>query len=334
MAVPKQVADANRRAEELIKASQETPEAKAAREAEEAKAAAIAAAEAEAAAASAGGETEEEKAAREAAEAAAASGGPAPGTGGGIDYEAQYNSLQGKYNNEVPILYSQIGELKIQIAELMAEKTKAAAAAPAAAATVPASLTYLRKEMPEFEDAVKYLVESRVADMLKEQIGEVSTKVGKLETTVVETAGTAFFKYLDDNAKNWRVINDLPDFLVWLKTVDVASGYSRYDLIQNAFSALDGARTAYFFNTYSAEVAASKNAPPAKKPIDRFAAPAGGGADAGAAAAAAGTEVTVTRADVQKFYSDVSRGIYKGDPEGMKKREAEINLAIAAGKVT
>jgi len=332
MAVPKQVEEANRRAEELIRSSQETPEAKVAREAEEAKAAATAAAEVEAAALADGGEIEAEKAAREAVEAAAALESPAPGTGGGADYEAQYNSLQGKYNHEVPILYSQIGELKIQIAELIAKQAKSAAA-PTVPVTEPAALTYLRKEMPEFEEAVKYLVESRVAAMLKEQIGEVSTKVGKLENTVVETAGTAFFKYLDDNAKNWRAINDLPDFLTWLGVVDLASGYSKYDLIQNAFSVLDGPRTAYFFNSYSAEVAVKKSTPPAKKAIDKFAAPAGGGGDAGASGAGASNEVTVTRSDVQKFYSDVSRGTYRGDPEGMKKREAEINLAIASGKV-
>ena len=322
MAIPKQAAAAAAKADAMIKGANETPEEKAAREAEEAQAAEVARlAEEEAAAAAA----EAEEAARLAEEEAAAKKAAAAA---GSDYESQYRTLQGKYDAEVPVLYRQIAELQVKLAEITAAHKTAAAPAPAPAPTEPASLVYLRKEMPEFEDAVKYMINSTVTGLLNEKMGDVTAKVGNLENTVVENAGTAFFKYMDDNVKNWRTINDMPDFMGWLKEADRRSGRSKYDLIQEAFTSLDGPRVSTFFADFIEEEAAKKKS---KKPgMEKFAAPdAGGPGDPNVGKA----EITITRADITKFYNDVAKGIYKGDPESMKKRETEINAAIAAGKV-
>lgn len=40
------------------------------------------------------------------------------------DYKAKYDTLQGKYNAEVPVLYGEVGDLKIKLAEAIAKITE------------------------------------------------------------------------------------------------------------------------------------------------------------------------------------------------------------------
>ena len=242
-------------------------------------------------------------------------------------FEARYLVLQGKYDAEVPVLYKQISELKIELADLQSQLV-AKKPSPDISGNIPKSLEYLRKEMPEFEEAVNYLAEQRAKQIMSEQMGTVNTRVDNLANSVVANTSASFYSYLDKEIKNWQQINNHPAFAAWLQETDKFIGLPRMALLQDAYQKFDGPRAAAFFAAFITE---AKVKTKGVSPADKFAAPDSGGG--GAENTPAPGAVVVNRSDIQQFYAAVARGDYKQNPEGMKKREAEINAAIAAGKV-
>ena len=197
------------------------------------------------------------------------------------DYKAKYDTLQGKYNAEVPVLYGEVGDLKIKLAEAIAKITELqkTPAAPPKPVEIPEGLKYIRKEMPGMEEAIVYLAKDMAKQMVEEMVGkkitDVDTKLNNLETGNVKSAAAVFYKTLEDKVKNWTVINEDPDFLKWLDTPDAYSGYKKAELIQDAYNQFDANRVARFFTDYVAEVEAKK--PPAPGAPPKFEAPPKGG---------------------------------------------------------
>jgi hypothetical protein len=242
-------------------------------------------------------------------------------------FEAKYLVLQGKYDAEVPVLYKQISELKIQLADLQAQLVDKKPA-PDVPGNIPKSLEYLRKEMPEFEEAVNYLAEQRAKQIMSTQMGDVNTRVDNLANSVVANTSASFYSYLDKEVKNWQNINNHPAFAAWLQETDRLTGLPKMAILQDAYQKFDGPRAAAFFEAFIVDAKAKTKG---VSPVDKFAAPnSGGGGNENTPAPAA---AVVSRSDIAQFYADVARGVYKQNPEGKKQREAELNAAIAAGKV-
>ena len=248
------------------------------------------------------------------------------------DYSKEaYLTLQGKYNAEVPRLYSEIADLKIRMAEMVQSHVAPAPPAPAPPEDEPASIKYMRKELPEFEGAVTFLATKIADEKLAAKLKEIDGRVGQVEATTTETAGNIFYKYLDDNVKNWRAINNDPGFLNWLSQQDRYTGAQKSQLLQGAYNRFDGITVANFFSDYVKEK--SPATPPAAPPapdITKFVATPPGTTTPPAAPP---PEETMSRGDVKKFYDDVAAGKFRFKPDDMKKTEEKINRLSLAGKI-
>jgi hypothetical protein len=254
------------------------------------------------------------------------------------DFKAQYDTLSGKYNAEVPRLYGEVGDLKVKLAEAMTvinefQRKINEPVIPAKPIEAPPGLTYLRKEMPELEEAINFLAEQKATQLIKDtvdtRIKETDTKINNLETTTHKTAAGTFYSVLKDKVANWMVINEDSSFLTWLDSVEPYSGMKKADLISLAYDNMDAERVATFFTDYLK----SKGVAPAVMPTNdpsKFVAPP---KPSGAEPQPSNDRDFITTNEISQFYNDVALGKYKGRDDERKTNEAKINNALATGKI-
>jgi hypothetical protein len=252
------------------------------------------------------------------------------------DFKSQYDTLTGKYNAEVPRLYGEVGDLKVKLAEALTiinDFKKKIDTPPAAPVEPPKGLTYLRKEMPELEEAINFLAEQKATQLIREtvdaRIKETDTKINNLETSTHKTAAGTFYSVLKDKVANWAVINEDPGFINWLEAIEPYSGMKKADLISIAYDSLDAERVATFFADYLKSKGIAPASPPSPDPSKFVAPPKPSGAEPQPT-----TEKDfITTAQISQFYNDVALGRYKGRDEERKANEVLINNALATGKI-
>jgi hypothetical protein len=174
------------------------------------------------------------------------------------------------------------------------------------------------------------------------EIAKLTPQIQKATTDVAEnrrqTAQERMYSHLDSNIEDWRNINISEPFLSWLANTESYTGATRMDLLRSAFSSGHGDRVVAIFKGYLAETAPPSPAvpPQTRRPgrasLADLAAP-GQTRTAGRGPTEIAQPKPVTRADIQTFYSDVARGVYKNRPEDQAKGEAVINAAVTRGAV-
>ena len=251
-----------------------------------------------------------------------------------VDYEQKYKTLQGKYDNELPKLYGEVGDFKVKLAEALTiiSELKKTPTTPAPVDTPPPGIGYMRKEMPEMEDAVRYIVKEEatklVKDLVGNKVGEVDTKLNNLEAATVKNAGNIFYDNLAAKVPTWAVINENADFLKWLEDIEPYTGYKKMDLLQDAVAKLDVIRTAKFFTDFITESKAVPKPPAAPGKFEAPPKPVGGGNPP-----IPSDEGYVTSGEITKFYNDVAVGKYKNREVDRVAMESKINKALAEGKI-
>jgi hypothetical protein len=244
-------------------------------------------------------------------------------------YRAKYEVLQGKYNAEVPRLHAQIKELKATIADMQAALDKAIAqATQAPAANTPSSSTsgfdplsvvdkqILEDYPPELLRAAAKMAEAIADNRLAEAANKVDARVNQLkqELTIEE-----FDQSLRSNIERFDEINRDPQFISWLGNVDPRSGLSYQELLLAAYNRKDIGVIKSFFTEYAGLTAPVA---PKAKPKDDATQVVPGRSRAGVAPT--GPLPAPTRQEIQQFYSDVARGVYRNRPEEVAAFERRI----------
>ncbi len=264
-------------------------------------------------------------------------------------WEQRYKTLAGKYNAEVPRLNSQIRDLTKSVEEL----TEQAKAKPTSQDAPPKQVTStitpedIESYGPEMIDLIKRQaqeVASQVTLDLSEQVSnlvkenrELKQKLGGVEEKQAYSSQKQVLNRLTELVPSWEELNVDQGFLAWLAVHDHMSGLTRQEMLNNAFDALDPDRLAWIFKAYLTETgtpaqpapAQSKEAP--RKPdIEGQLTP--GRAKTGDAPRQPDSK-TWTQGEIQKFYADVSKGVYKGREAEAQKIEGQIDLAMLQGRV-
>lgn len=175
---------------------------------------------------------------------------------------------------------------------------------------------------------------------LKAQLERLQAGVATNAQMSAAQARDSMIATLDQNLPEWRVLNNDPNFISWLRLPDPFSGAIRHDLLKGAYEQNNSLRVAAFFNGFLAEeaaVAPASNTPPAvpgtqqgKVPLETFAAPSRAKS---AAANAPAEKPIITRAQVSMFYTDIAAGKYRGRDEEKARLEAEIFSASSEGRL-
>ncbi len=263
-------------------------------------------------------------------------------------WKQRHDTLQGKYNAEVPALNRQVRELSSQVqslntilANLQSQPKPEPTPAPAARKQVEVPKEDTEAFGSELIDAARRWARAEVSGELEELRTQVASVQQNAQRAQSSVAQQNVERVLDQQVPNWRTVNNEPEFLDWLRQVDPFSGQVRHDMLGVAYRNGDAARTAAFFNAFIAEhtVTGQPQRQPAHTPdagagrptLESMAAP---GRATGQGSNGAPREARLwSPPEITAFYRDVNRGAYAGREAEKLRLERDIIAATTEGRV-
>lgn len=253
-------------------------------------------------------------------------------------WEHKYKTLQGLFNREVPTLQTKVKDLETQLQDAVARLNKAAddkakPAEPEKPVVDPKDVDNFGSDLVEMVQRVTEGVLRRAAGELQAKAAQLEQRVAQMEQvlkgttqTVAVTAEQAFFDRLAKLVPDWETVNANQAFLAWLAEIDPILGQPRQAALDAAQQTLNADRAAAVFKAFTG------NQPVAPKPnnLDKQVSPKGA---ATAAPAPTAQPVIYTEKQIVDFYHAKRRGEYRGRDQEVAQIEAEINQAIAEGRV-
>lgn len=254
-------------------------------------------------------------------------------------WEARYKSLKGMYDSQVPSLQAEVRTLQGQLADAI-RRMDEAAKAPKPKDTRTPKVT--EKDVEAFGGDLVDLIKRQAEEIAAEAIGELHAKVQLLEETnakltsevggVAENQGelarNTFLSRLTELVPDWEATNVNPDFLAWLAEVDPVSNVQRQKWLEDAYTKLDAGRTAKLFTMWKPTTPEAPK--PAREPLERQVTPS---STKSPTPISASEDRVWTAEDIQQFFNDITRGVYKGRDADAKQIEAQIDRAISEGRV-
>lgn len=255
-------------------------------------------------------------------------------------WEHKYKSLQGRYNHDVPNLQKQVQSLQTQLQDALArmeEVTKAAKPEPAESKPTadPQDVEAFGADLVGMVQRVAERMFGTAARSIQEQAVKFEQRLAQVEKalqgttqTVAVTAEQAFFDRLAKLVPDWEAVNTNQDFLDWLMEVDPIYGQPRQAALAAAQGQLNAERAAAVFQAFKNTMPQA----PVTKPnaVEKQVTPR---ATAASAAPAPTEKPVYTQKQVQDFYRDLTRGVFKGREAEAQRIEAQINAAMAEGRI-
>lgn len=272
---------------------------------------------------------------------------PKPADDDSNTWRQRYLSLQGQYNSQVPALQQQVQTLTESVAQLTQQLKTKEAPAPAPA---PEADLVTKKDVDAFgEDLVdlarriakeefgkresKYL---KQIEALQGQLSEAKGQVGEVVESTAKSANERFFEALDDRLPGWDKVQATAECQEWLGT-RIPGTTATWDMaLKEAAGRRDVKTVMEVFDSFFAKhptlnPKAEAPAPaPAKQELQRQVAPS----KSTASAPTANTKRTYTGAEYQAESMRLMRLMQKGQAEEAGRLDAELNAALAEGRVT
>ena len=255
-------------------------------------------------------------------------------------WQRRYKTLQGKFNAEVPRLSSQVQDLTRQLADA---QSKIDALAKKSEPKAPAKSLVTDKDIEAFGgdlvDLVKRQAQETAEQLAEERLSRLAEEndiLRKQLTGVAERQVSndreVYFAKLGTKVPDYEELNVDEGFIAWLEEADPLSGQARQEYLNSAFKGFDVERTAQLFNAYKATVAPS--APPAKtinRDLQRQVTPSTSKVT-GPTEPQQDTRIW-KQSEIAEFYADITKGKYKGEAAEQARIEAQIDQAVAEGRV-
>ncbi len=260
----------------------------------------------------------------------------------------KYRTLQGMYNAEVPRLHAQNKELNQRLQhmeQLLSSLSSEQQSKPAQ--TEPTEPLVSDKDVEEYGESLDVMRKVSREEYLPvtKKIAELENYIEQLQKNVVpqvnnlaqqQQASTEqqFWSQLTNAVPNWRDVNDDPDFQTWLLERDPLVNVTRQTMLEDAQRNLDANRVAQFFSTWqrmngSAEAPASQNSQRSSE-LEKQVAP---GRARSTSSSTASDQKTYSPEDIEKFFSDVRKGKYKGREKERSRIERDIFAAQKDGRI-
>ena len=257
-------------------------------------------------------------------------------------WEHKYNSMKGRFERSETANRS----MSERISGMEQTLAAMSAAAPLPKATnEPAESLITAEEMAEWGPEMLDVIGRRAREQISPEVKELRSQIENLNERLQNVGGhmaqdarSRMMDQLNTAVSNWQEVNSNQKFLNWLALPDSYSGAIRDQLLQAAYTANDGPRVLAFFKGFLAEEAAlspQENLPApvahvAQVPLETLAAP---GRAKTAATLVPAEKPNFTRAQVAKFFADVSRGFYRGRDADKLRIDKEISDAAREGRI-
>lgn len=254
-------------------------------------------------------------------------------------WQKRYKTLQGKFNAEVPRLSQQVRELNQKLSDALAKITELSKA-PAPAAKGPSLVT--DKDIEAFGgdlvDLVKRQAQEVAEQLNAERLATLADENKRLRQNldqVAERQGLSdrekYFTQLGALVADYEELNVDEGFLAWLNEADPMSGQIRQEYLNTAFNSFDVARTATLFNAYKSTLAPTPVTRTTNRSLERQVTP-GTSKVNGPTEAQPDTRIW-KQGEIAQFYADITKGLYKGRDADQARIEAQIDQAVAEGRV-
>jgi hypothetical protein len=240
-------------------------------------------------------------------------------------YEQRYKTLQGKYNAEVPALREQVQQLADQLRAVQEARSAQTPTQPQP--VEPKDLENFGADLVDFVNRVAAMKAAEAVQPLHQRFAGLDERVQGVAKETVESKEAQFYATLNHLAPDWTQINERPDWLEWLGQVDPVYGLPRQAALDHAIKQLNAERVVRVINAFKAQL------PPPPKPPESLQnqvapEPVGTGA-----APPVAQKPILAEAAVQRFYKDLAQGKYRGREAEAKALEAQIDAAVAEGRV-
>jgi hypothetical protein len=263
------------------------------------------------------------------------------------DWQQKFQTLQGKYNAELPPLRNQVANLQQQINELRAAPPATPEPPPAPPAPATKLITdedtetygddlidLIRRVAVETDAGEKAKMTGEIAD-LRKQMAAQATQVETVAGNVTDERRAKYFTDLASAVPTYDEVDNSQAWKDWLLQPDEFSGLLRNEILQTAYFAFDVERTAKVFNQFIA--GATPEPPPPPPPVDpqaelREQVSPGQSKTTTVFTPDDGKKVW-SIAEMDVFYKDYARGDYRGRLDEAARIEADIDRALAEGRV-
>lgn len=263
-------------------------------------------------------------------------------------FEKRYKTLQGMYNADTTRLRAENQQVNQRVAQL--EQLLASLSEPAVKPQQTVTKLVTEKDIEEYGDSIEVMrrVTEESLSARDNRIAELEQMIRQMQTSVIPrveqvahkqavSSEQMFWSELTAAVPNWRDINADQNFLNWLMEVDPLTGMSRQTYLEDAQRNLDTRRVVNFFNAWQGNVGQSVAQSPrdaVASELDRQVAP---GRSRGGGAPSKDQPKTYAPKDIQKFFDDVRKGVYRGKEAERDRIERDIfsaqreNRIVASG---
>lgn len=255
-------------------------------------------------------------------------------------WRQRFDTLAGKFDAEVPRLHQQIRDQAERLAALSAQ-IEQPAAAPAAGS--PATQQDIDSFGEDLVDFVRRMAQEAIAAeraQLEKRFGAVAQQVEQVQTHVVKSELSSFWREVIDLVPEWPAIDASPQWIAWL---DTAPDYTEVTYRQLASQAIEKgkpdkiAKLVETWRKESGQVAypgGNGAQPPAPAPNPMPAQPSLSSQVAPSTVKSGSAPVSrkiLTRADYEAMY-DV-RNVQRYGEKEAARLIAEADAAVAEGRV-
>jgi hypothetical protein len=277
---------------------------------------------------------------------------PAPKAEEKVDWEHKYKTLQGMYNSEVPKLQGQLRKLEGE-KEGLENIIATMSTTPVTSTSSPTKLVTDEEVAdwgPEMTDYFRRVAQEQYGPIVEELRAEnqklqnqnlqLQKSVGSVEADRSANGRSQLLIELANAVPDWQEVNQSVDFLGWLEQPDAFSGRARHDLLLEAYEANDTPRVIAFFKSFKRDKAVVSETPPPAAPaeptvrLDSLVAP--GKAPSTTTQPPSDTDSNQrvwAQSEIQQFYRDVQRGVYRGKEAETARIESAIVKAGREGRV-
>jgi len=263
-------------------------------------------------------------------------------------WKQRFETLQGKYNAEVPRMQAQLRAAGEDVADLREQVQQLRTAPPTPAETPVVEGPATQKDIDDFgqdlidvmtrvarAEAQRIVQEERAA--LEQKFGAVENRVGEVVKTVAVNATEKFWKDVIDLLPEWPVIDQDPAWIAWLDTSPDFSETTYRESAASAISKREPKKIVKLVEEWRKTKPAEAAAQPADTPASPVPTPSTELASQVTPSGAKGGAVPVvekriyTRAEYEQMY-DV-RNVQKFGMEEANRLIAEADTAVAEGRV-
>ncbi|MEO2054747.1 MAG: hypothetical protein ABGX83_05550 [Nitrospira sp.] len=248
--------------------------------------------------------------------------GPSSDLASQLAAERHKNSvLQGKYNAEIPVLHTEVRELKSEV-----ESLKAGAATKAAENNTGEFASKLKEDLEGSETAENIIgtVDERVSASEERMLKKLEESIGPIKKKTALTDEQKFYTGLSQ-VENWQDINKNAEFSKWLDTENPVTGYTYRAWLNDAWHKKNATRAVEIFKAWPGYKQKAK----AQTTVEEMVSP---GQKMSQTETEKGPETErISQEQIRSFYKDVQKGKYT-DKE-VKQHERTLEKAIREHRV-